>query len=191
MLNTKYITLEDFKIVDVAIHCDYSKLNIAIQDAVNFELPEILCEYYGFVKSILEVENPNEEQLKILNGVDYECGSTIKRFLGIKALLVYYSYANYLMGSTLNDSGLGFVQKTDQYSIPTPLKDIKEITNSYRNRGYSVFKQLKDYLCHNSDLIDGFDIHLEDCGCGCSHGNCDFTEKRIYTFKPRIIKKYI
>ena len=93
------------------------------------------------------------------------------------------------MGSVLNDTGLGFVKKTDQYSIPTPYKDIKEIANSYRNRGYSIVKQLKEYLCHNKDLTQGYNIKFIDCGCGCESGNCDFTEKRIFVFKPKIIRR--
>ena len=189
MLRTNYVTIDDFKIVDVADHCDWDKLNIAIDDALNFELPELLCEYYGIVLDTFKAENPTEEQLKLLNGDTYQCGNVTIQFLGLKKMLVYYSYSNYLMGSVLNDTGLGFVKKTDQYSIPTPYKDIKEIANSYRNRGYAIIKQLKEYICHNKDLAINYNIKFIDCGCGCESGNCDFTEKRIFVFKPKIIKR--
>lgn len=187
MLKNKYLTIRDFDIVDVAVHCDFKKLDIAISDALSFELPEILCEYYGIAKKALDNAD-DETYQELLNGGDYECGGVTRRFLGIKALLVYYSYSNYLMQSVLNDTGLGFKQKTDNYSIPTPLKDIKDISNSYRNRGFSVFNQMKDFLCHNSDLTKGFNIPYS-CGCDCSTGDCYFTEKRVSAFKPRIIKK--
>lgn len=189
MLKTKYVTIEDyFSVVDVAKHCNYPKLDIAIDEALNFELPEILCEYYQIVLDAFEAEEPTEEQLKILNGDTFQCGRTTKKFLGAKKLLVYYSFANYLLNSHLHDTGLGFKQKTDQYSIPTPIKDIKEHTNKYRNMGYAIVKQLKEYLCHLPEIQFQYGLNLM-CDCGCSSGDCDFTEKRIYKFKPKVIKK--
>ena len=100
MINTKYLTIEDFAIVDVAIHCDWKKLNIAIEDMLNFDLPEYLCDMYGFANDILTKENPSEEELKIINGSNFECQNVTKRYLGLKRIMVYYSYANYLMNST-------------------------------------------------------------------------------------------
>lgn len=188
MIETNYITLQDFKIVDVATHCDYSKLNIAINEALNFELPEILCEYYDIILDAFNSEDKTELQLKLLNGDTYKCGRITKKYLGVKQLLVYYSYANYLLNSSLTDSGLGFKQKTDQYSIPTPLKEIQSHANKYRNMGFAIVKQLKDYLYHNPELANEYGFK-HDCDCGCEHGNCEFTEKRMYVFKPRIIRK--
>ena len=190
MLKTKYITLQDFEIVEVANHCDYTKLNISINEALSFELPEILCEYYELVKDAFEAENPTKEQTLILEGATYSCGRVTKRYLGAKDMLVYYSYANYLMNSVMNDTGLGFVKKTDQYSLPTPYKDVKEFVNKNRNMGFAIVKQLKEYLCHVPNLTTSYGLKL-DCHCGCADGNCDFTEKRIYKFKPKVIKKQI
>lgn len=192
MITSKYLTIEDFKIVDVAIHCDWSKINIAIDDCLNFDFPEYLCDMYGLADYIINLDNPTEEQLKILNGDTFICQNITKKFLGLKSILVYYSYANYLMGSTMNDSGVGFVAKrNDGFSVPIPLKDIEKYVNSYRNRGYSVIKQLREYLSHNKELIEGFNIDFKSCNCGCGHGKCDVTEKRIYTFTPKLIKKRI
>ena len=183
MLNTNYITLEDFKIVDIATHCDYTKLNIAISDALNFDLPELLCEYYDLYINEIESEN-----LDLINGTTYECGNVTKKFLGLKNILVYYSYANYLLNSTMTDTGIGFVKKTDQYSIPTPLKEVQSFVESYRNRGYAIIKQLKDYVSHDQELIDKYNLPITK-HCGCGSGKCDFTEKRVYTFRPKVIRK--
>ena len=189
MLRTNYVTIDDFKIVDVADHCDWDKLNIAIDEALKFELPELLCEYWGLVKNTFKAENTTEEQLKLLNGTEFNCGKTTKEFLGLKDMLVYYSYANYLINSTSNDTGLGFVKKTDQYSIPIPMNEVEKYSKKYRNMGFAIIKQLKEYLCHNKDLTQGYNIKFIDCGCGCESGYCDLTEKRIFVFKPKIIRR--
>ena len=199
MIRTEYLTIDDFKIVEIAQHCDWDKLNIAIDDALKFDLPGITEEYYGLIldafnKEVNKVSSEFSDNFStdfdtddLINGTNYKCGNRTINFLGLKDMLVYYSYANYLMNSTMNDSGIGFVKKTDQFSVPTPLKDIKEFVNSYRNRGYAIFKQLKKYVCHIPELANEYNLSL-NCDCGCKNDN-HFTEKRIYTFRPKIIKR--
>lgn len=191
MLRTEFVTIEDFnECVEVAQHCDWNRLNIAINDALEFDLPEYLCEYYGLIIDAFNAENPTDEQLKLLNGDTYKCGKVTRKFLGAKRILIYYSYGNYLMNSTINDSGLGFVRKESEFSTPVPIKEVREFDNSYRNRAFSIIKQLKEYIAHLPGLAKeyGFERILD---CGCYDAECGITEKRIYTFRPKIIKKRI
>lgn len=183
MLNTNYITIQDFRIVDVAIHCDYTKLNIAIDDALNFDLPENLCQYYKLV-----IDAFGQENQSLLYGSEFQCGNVTKKFIGLKSMLVYYAYANYLLNSTMTDSGIGFVEKTDSFSVGTPLKEITTFAESYRNRAFSVIKQLKEFVSHDRELCEKYNLPMSsDCGCGS--GKCDFTEKRGYKFRPKVIRK--
>ena len=111
MLKTEYLTIRDFEIVDVATHCDYKRLDMAIEEVLNFDLPETLCEYYDVVLNALNSEEKTEEQLSLLNGGVFKCGKVTKKFLGVKQMLVYYSYANYIYRGASTNTGFGQVKK--------------------------------------------------------------------------------
>lgn len=192
-LNKKYLNRIDFyNVVDLAAHCDVRKLNIAINTAVNIDLQKILCELFSFTFKVLEKEDRTELENKIVNGGSYKCGNNEKFFLGTKQIVIYYSYANYLANSYANDTGLGFKQKTDSYSLPVPKKEVDSFSIQNRNIGYEIIKQYKDFLCHHATELKDYELVLKDCdcGCGCSGSNCkDGVETRRITSVPRIIKK--
>lgn len=190
MLRTEYLTLKDFEIVDVATHCDYKRLDIAIDEALNFDLPETLCEYYDVVLNALNSEEKTEDQLSLLNGGTFKCGKVTKKFLGVKQMLVYYSYANYIYRGASTNTGFGQVKKESDFSIPVPLSEIKEISITFKNMGYSIVKMLKEYICHLPELRKEYDLEC-DCNCGCVDGKCNQTKTNTFSFKPLIIKKHI
>lgn len=192
LLNRDFLTRQDFlEVVDIAMHCDVRKLNIAINTAINIDLQEILCELWSFTIDTLEkdITNLTDFEKTLINGGYYQCGKNRKYFLGTKKIIVYYSYAIYVANSYSNDTGLGFVQKTSDYSLQVPKKEVDSFSIQHRNMGFSIINQYRDILCHNSSLVN---VELKHCHseCGCGYGNCDdgIDTRRIIN-RPFIIRK--
>lgn len=117
------------------------------------------------------------------------CNDKQKNHFGIKHILVYYAYARYVMINSYTDTASGMKIKTNEFSMPTPLKEVEMISDRYRTMGYESFKKTRSFLCTNKDIFTGFDSN--DCGtCGCGCDSCKGTTKaRGYGFNSSIIRK--
>ena len=206
---TNYISQSDFDCVGlVAKHCDLQKLCIATEEAKTFDIIPLFC--FDFVQDVLDnwnisetlpdptEENPDniipnpdfEKYQKLICGGTYEDSSgTLQQNLGLKKVWVYYSYARYKLINQNNDTANGTVGKQNDWSIPTPLKEVTDISNKYRNMGKHAFESVLDYLCENKDDFQKFD----DCNCrkkcGCS-GKCTCGKtKKMTGFKFSTVRK--
>lgn len=187
------LKLEDFYgKVDIAAHCDKPKLAIAINDAFSFDLPQIFCDLYGLIHKLGEVYISDKEsltpiELMLFDGGVYSCGYN-RNLLGVKDMAVFYSYARYTVNSNYIDTGSGLKTKTNEFSLPTSHKEILAISDEFRNKGFLIYKQILDFICHNKEAfkIHGFQISCESCGCtrGCVKG-----QTTGYGYKPKMIKK--
>jgi len=207
------IVQADFACIgDVARHCDNKKLCIAIGQAQDFDLAQLFC---GFWYDIVEIFNeitsydltvaeceanpdcntpptPPEnyaEKLALLCGGYYEgCNGKRVKHLGVKKMLVYYAYAKYLFANASSDTPNGKVSKTNEWSIPKPLKEIEMEADHYRSMGFIAFSDIKSYLCKNRDIFPDY-VGAECDHCHCE-GNCDGRSKaKGYGFKSCIISK--
>lgn len=212
------IEQSDFKCVgNVATHCDLEKLCIGIGEAQEFDLSELFCDFWENIISIwnevneyqelydiyltcveaggtdcIEPEIPLDYELKLnlICGGDFEsCNGKIRNHLGVKRILVYYSYARYILINTYNDTVNGGVNKTNEFTIPIPQKDIEKISDRYRTMGYESFKKTMNFLCMNKELFD-YVGKCDGCGCGCSDCKRE-TKAKGYGFKSSIITKRI
>lgn len=209
----------DFSCVgDVAIHCDLKKLCIAIEEAELFDLANLFCDFWPTVVEIAnEVENhqtllaeynqcvidggedcevpviPENYGLKnsLINGGDYVgCNGKTKSHLGVKRILVYYSYARYSIINSFNDTPNGQVSKTNDFSIPKSLKELEMFSDKYRTMGYESFKKTLDFLCHNKEVFEISEcLDCKICGCVCE--KCGGTKAKGYGFKGRNIRREI
>ena len=193
----------------VATHCDTRKLVIAENEALNFDLKELYCDFWNdliiiweeinaYILAVAECEadpecstppTPPENylyKLRLINGGTYQnCNSKERRFEGVKRVLLYYSYSRYVILNGFNDTPTGVVQKINEFSLPTPIKDLQAYADKYRNMGYASFKDTVGYLCANRDYFTWTDCKL--CGCGCS--KCSGTKAKGYGLKGRTITK--
>lgn len=214
--NNEYRLIEqsDFDCVgQVAKHCDLPKLCIAINEAQDWDLEPLFCDFWNNIIQISKeiddylnqlkiyeecVENEGEDcempiepenyelKVNLLCGGSFEGCKGIKSHKGVKRILTYYSYARYVILNGFNDTPNGLVGKTNDFAIPTPLNELKSFSNKYKDMGYESFKQTKDFLCRNKDVF-GFDSC--DCKpCGCADGCCD-SRTKIKSFKSKIISK--
>lgn len=211
----EYISQEDFDCVGlVAKHCDLQKLCIATEEAKTFDIIPLFC--FDFVQDVLEnwnvsetipnpdfvdvettpeisptIQNPEfEKYQKIICGGNYidEAGK-MHQNLGFKKVWIYYSYARYVLINQINDTANGTVRKQNEWSVPTPLKEVTDISNKYRNMGKYAFESVMDFLCENKESYPKFD----DCNCvrkcGCAGScTCGRTHK-ITGFKFSTVKK--
>ncbi|WP_159430246.1 DUF6712 family protein [Cruoricaptor ignavus] len=162
---------------DVAVHCDLKKLCIAVDEALQFDIIPLFC--YDFVKEILENFDSEEEKWKRLLGCgSYEWNGRSYLNMGFKRVWVYYSYARYLLINQMNDTANGTVRKNNEFSLPTPLKEVTDFSNKYRSMGREAYESVKEYLCRVREDYEKFD----DCGCpkvcGCKGAcSCGKTKK--------------
>lgn len=219
------ITQADFGCIgQVAMHCDNTKLCIAINEARDFDLAELFCGFWediiGYFTIIENYDNAYAEYLielaaceanpecdtppvapvephnydlirSLLCGGYFEgCGGKQRQHFGVKRMMVYYSYARYLLINGFSDTPGGVVRKTNEFSIPTPLKEIEAFADKYRTMGYESYKKTLAFLCVNKSSFENFDSR--DCkGCGCGGDTCGGTKAKGYGIKSSIIRKEI
>lgn len=108
----------------MSVHVDEDKIETYIRESESIDIKSALGDaLYLDVK-----EHPEKYEL-LLDGGTYEdkCGEK-KMFMGIKTALAYYTYARIVKNGDGNVTRYGFVQKEDQYSS---LTDIKEKVMAY------------------------------------------------------------
>lgn len=209
----------DFKCVgDVAVHCDLSKLCIAINEAEEFDLSSLFCDFWPTIvkintevseyKTLLAAYNkciadeepdcivpnvPENYEIKnsLINGGNYtSCNGKTKNHLGVKRILVYYSYARYCIINNFNDTPNGAVSKTNDFSIPKSIKELESFSNKYRTMGFESYKKTLDFICHNKEVFT--DTNCLDCEiCGCDCDKCGVTKAKGYGIRGRNITRRI
>ena len=139
--------------VDIAEHCDKTKLAIAEVNAMDYDLASVLCDLDCYFK---EGEVPEDDPIYI--------GGTIKhfKFRGLNGLLGLYSYARYVENSIYVDTGSGFVRKDHSNSFPIQKSELTDIALQHRTMAKIEVERLMAYACSNSK-----------CNCICSGSLCD------------------
>lgn len=218
MSNRKYITATDFKCVAlVAKHCNLEKLDIAIEEAKQFDIISLFC--FDFVNDVLEnwskalqkIDNPDYDRTQpesvsnmlLIDNLDFDqkyfdlifgCtyqdkNSKTQQNLGFLRVWVYYSYARYKLLNNYNDTANGTVGKNNEFSLPTPLGEITALSNKYRSMGKEAYNSLHTYLCLHKEQFTKFDDCNCKTSCGCS-GNCSCGKtKKLTGFKFSSVQK--
>lgn len=200
----------DFECVGVmAKHCDLSKVCVAEDEAISFDLMELFCGSWEDILAIwIEVDaylaalaactiDPDCERVPVPNdyatkyaliyGGFYEaCGGKKIKSEGVKKMLVYYAYSRYIIINGFNDTPNGMVSKNNEFSIPKSGKELESFSEKYRNMGYTSFKRIRGFICNNTGLVESFtDCPTCTCGGGCKGG----TINKGFGLKSRVIKK--
>lgn len=165
------ITQQDFKGVgQVATHCDLPKLEIAIDEAILFDLEPLLCNLFGLVD-----ENWREATgiyKDIVAPKAYEnCANYKTKHLGLRRVLVYFAYARYLLINPMDDTPNGAVTKQNDFSMPKPLKEIQAHSTRYKNMALTAFAKVEAYILQNKTDYPAYHTDsLLSCGCNGSCG---------------------
>jgi len=169
------ITKNDFNgIGQVANHPDLTKLEIAINEAINFDLPELFSSFWETIRQIdhelktkqaHEIDQYEVKENLINGGVYIGCNNNEKTHLGVKKTLAYYTYARYSVLNSFNDTPVGNVAKSGDFSLPKPLKELEQFADKYRNMGYVSALKTLDFLCHNKAVFSGAESLCKPCNC--------------------------
>ena len=179
-MSCQYLTNIDFQCIgQVAQHCDTQKLCIAINEAKDFDLMELFCEDERISEAFEHCEDTSGEWFELWNGGSYtnKCGKK-KTHFGLKRVWVYYAYSRYIMINGYNDTPTGFKQKTNDFSLPTPIKELQFFEQKYRDMGFTAFKKVLDFINKDSGTC-------EKCECE----KCDGNVTTKTGFKSKIINK--
>ena len=184
----------------LAKHCDLNKLCVAENEASNFDLAELFCDFWMEIEAIAteveayiadnELPEPNNyaEKTFLLNGGTYlDCSEKQRPFEGIYKIMAYYSYARYIVLNGFNDTATGMVTKTNEFSIPKTLKELEAFADKYRTMGLISFERTVKYICKNSEIFDYQHCPTDKCGCGSE--KCGSTKAKGYGFRSRNINK--
>lgn len=161
----------DFECVGkVAKHCNQEKLCIAIQEAIMFDLKPLVCNLFSDLDA--NWDNTDEIWYSIINGGTYEnCAGFTTKFEGFKTMLAYFAYARYVVINNFDDTPNGGVTKTNQWSVPKPLKELRAYSNKYKTMAMQIWEDLEGYMCVNKEQYIGFNpINCKTCGCNGSCG---------------------
>lgn len=152
----------DFEDVgQVASHVNKSKLNQAVNEAKLFDLEPLFGEFWYDIEQNWTSVEPAWVDLR--DGSEYQVNDKTKRHLGVKQLLVYFAYARYVVLNGFNDTATGIVSKTNDFSVPKPLKELNQFSDKYRNMGYTVNLGIQRFLC-NSDEATYPNFDRSKCG---------------------------
>lgn len=174
---------------DVANHCDIKKLNIAINEASEFDMDDLFCDFWEEV--VANWDSVDVNWVNLINGGTYEGCNGTRKHKGLKDVLKYYSYARYIILNGFNDTPSGGVTKTNSFSIPIPLKDLEAMSDKYRNMAKATFEKTQSYLCVSRTNFPNFnDYDCAPCGCGGGCGTKN-TNTKGYGITSRVVTKKI
>ena len=180
----------DFTIIgQVALHCDQRKLDIAINEAIQFDLRPMLCDFFWKLND----EWDSEEKLwrQLIDGGSYKnCKDNNVSFMGMKNALVYFAYSRYIIINSFDDTPNGQVTKTNQFTIPKPLKEMEAYATKYKNMAMIALKDTEKYICKNEDE-DAFESYdFRNCElCTCT--SCEpHTQARGFGLRSNNITKF-
>ncbi|PIF44291.1 hypothetical protein CLU96_1232 [Chryseobacterium sp. 52] len=193
--NLSIIQASDFDCVgQVAHHCNLPKLCIAINEALEFDIIPLFC--YEFVDDIInnwyiEPGTPDfDKYQKVICGGSYPgCNGKLMRNIGFKKTWIYYAYSRYVLINSFNDTANGTARKNDDHTFYTEFKDLKSLSDKYRNMGHEAYASVHDFLCSNKSSYLKFDDCNCNKSCGCQ-GSCKCGKtKKMSGIKLSVLSK--
>lgn len=170
---------EDFKGVGlVANNCNRDKLNIAVNEALDFDLcyefRKCHIEVKKLIKKVLlydsetEENSPTEYEINLVNGNYFTENDKSFENLGLKRGLICYAYSRYLLLNEFNDSAVGQKTQNFQLSVPKSYQELKSMSDKYRNMAKVAMLSTYEYIAKNKNEFPQLVkcLNLSDCYCG-------------------------
>ena len=144
------VTVE--KYLQIAIGYSTTEFERFIREAQEFDLKPLLCEdfYFDLLK------NKETDPHKIITGQEYAHEEKTYYHEGLEAVLSYFTYARFILKSSVVSTSHGFVQKTTPNSQPIGHAEKKDIYYTSRQDANTLFEAVAKYMDRN-------DINYKDC----------------------------
>lgn len=152
-------------IVDVAQHCDKSKLLIAQNNAFEYDLKEELCDIWPKIYNLPQddiILTGNEQPFDESEGDNTEY---VETFGGVLKIWALFSYARYCENSIYTDTGSGMVRKDHSNSFPVQLAELKSISKQHIKMADVEINRLYAYLCKTAGFFTDKECHCKDKSC--------------------------
>lgn len=185
----------------VAKHCNWSQLCIAIERALTFDLIPLVCyddwkRISDSYNEIYRVESETDrfngtfdetfdytfktdwKYSNLWNGGEFKgCGGKWHKHEGLKRVWIYFAYAQYVIESAQKDTPTGRKVLDNDFSIPVNYKELQVIEDKYRSMAFEAWEGVKLYLCSIGERKD-----CKDCGCD---DKCDGKARNISSIKSK------
>lgn len=127
------------------------KLEPYIVEAQEFDLKDLLGqELYNDLLNDFIASPPLGNYEDLYNGSSYTKGGKVYTHKGLIPVLVYFTYARFIMDSNSESTAFGQVVKTNQYSEPLSEKAIDRKYNQAKSGALAYWKDVEKFLNDNS-----------------------------------------
>lgn len=174
MLKT-IVTIENVKtnIRPISKHLDDNRINIYIDEAEHLDLKpqlgeSLFIDLKEFINDVPATERTSgktfgtdypDYDLLLTGGIYKKSESVYKEFAGLRTALEYYVYARLVKNNNYTVTRFGFVNKEDQYSQQSDLKERLVSEKDARSIADTYMNDCLEYIRMNSDQFKAF-------GCG-------------------------
>lgn len=126
-----------------------------ILEAQEFDLRPFVGEsfYLEIVAQFPTLPSPFDD---LWNGVKYTYQGDEYQHEGLRAVLVYHSYARYVSEGNIHSTPAGFVKKTNNFSESVGEKTISRLISQARAGATAHESRVLDYLIRNKTLFPDF-----------------------------------
>lgn len=140
------ITPNDFEGFDLSENVD--NIEGWAREAELFDLRESMDNGSYYATFMLETAKDPiaQEYLNILEPYSYQFEGNQYKHEGVKAVLVYYTYARYLKASNAKSSPVGLVSRSGTYTVPVQQPKINELVDQYRKQADILWQDVEFYL---------------------------------------------
>jgi len=141
------------------------KLDPFIQEAQEFDLRPFMGDEF-YLKLIAEFKTlpipfPDTNYSDLFNGSIWTKNGRTYENPGIKAVIVYYSYARYINKANTNSTAFGMVGKNNPDSTPITDKTINRLVAQAMNGAKAYLNRVEYFIQCNKDLFPEYDCGID------------------------------
>lgn len=180
------ITVQDLrKVGDVAQDCDLRKVNEAIEQALEFDLSELLCGLFFDVEKYLRTDEEAPEDIaNLINRTYFDACNGRMYHVGLRHVVSLFAYSRYLRINQYHDSHSGMTVKRADWADIIGKNDLKNYANPYFQQAKQAFKNVELYICRNKEKYKRY--NFSNC-VACSCGKCSDNSNTRSGFSASVI----
>jgi hypothetical protein len=155
------LDIQEFKPLSKNTDTD-KKVKPFIQEAQEFDLRPFMGDEF-YLELINQVQNtfPNPNYKDLFDGSIWTKGGRTYENPGLRAVLVYYSYARYLNKANTNSTAFGMVGKENPDSSPITDRTIDRLVSQSMNGAKAYLNRVEYYINCNKDLFPEYDCGVD------------------------------
>lgn len=153
--------IQEFKPLSKNTDTD-KKVKPFVQEAQEFDLRPFMGDEF-YLELIYQVQNsfPNSNYQDLFEGHTWTKNGRTYENPGLRAVLVYYSYARYLNKANTNSTAFGMVVKENPDSSPITDRTIDRLVGQSMNGAKAYLNRVEDFIKCNSELFPEYDCGID------------------------------